>query len=118
MAFKITKEPRFTREVTVREPVDGGYAHHSFQATFRLLDADDLAEHDYTTPDGMAAFLQTILIGADDILDDQDKPVPYSDALRDQLIAFVPSRNAIFDAYIAAVADARMGNSGRQGAPG
>ena len=108
--FKINNRPTFKRKVTVRIPVDDGYDDQSFTAEFQLLDMDDMGGHNTMTPEGMRSFLQTVVIGLEDIVGEDDKPIPYSAKLRDRVIAQVPALNALYDTYAKAVGDARAGN--------
>lgn len=110
MPLKIASKPTFTRSVTARVPSDGGHDDHTFEATFVLLDTDDLDGMETSTLEGMTSFLQTVVVGLGDILDDDDRPMPWSHSLRDQVIAFVPARTALFETYLTAVGEARVGN--------
>ena len=108
--FKIEKNPTFAHEVKVQVPVDGGFETQSFKARFKLLTADALAEYDTSTTAGMNTFLKDVVVDLEDIVDDNNEPVPFSDRLRDQVIGSLPALNALFNTYISACSQARLGN--------
>ena len=104
--LKIARNPEFTHEVHVRVPVDGGYSDQKFKARFRVVPWKDLVaiEND---PEEQA---RRVLIGWEGIVDEDDTPVPYSDAMRDQLLDMMFMRVPILRAYVEAVAGAKRGN--------
>ena len=104
--LKIARNPEFTHEVSVRVPVDGGFAEEKFRARFRMVPWNELCavEND---PEAQA---QMVLIGWEGIVDDDDNPIPYSDAMRDQLLGMLFMRVAILRTYIDAVSGAKRGN--------
>jgi len=109
--FKIEKDPQFTHEVKVMTPVDGGHQADTFKATFRLLPADKVEKHNLVGGgQGTVEFLKEAVIGLDGIMDDEEKPIPFSDALRDKVLAIYGARLALFDTYIRAVTKAAAGN--------
>lgn len=83
--FKVTREPKFTHPVKVCVPVDGGHREETFKATFRVIPIDDFS--DTTTLEGQQELLRKVIFSLDDLIGDDEKPAPYSDELRDQLIA-------------------------------
>lgn len=104
--FKITSEPKFTHTVTAFVPTDGGHEPQSFKATFRVLtdkDAEDISVGD-------VEYLKRIVVGFDDIEGADGQPLPYSDALRDQLLALPYVRVALARTYVEAVSKSKAGN--------
>lgn len=106
--FKVTNDPRFTHEVPIRVPVDGGYVDQSLQVTFRVLPIDQLSSDGST--EGQKEDLRRLIAKLDDLVDDNDKPVTYSDAIRDQLIELPYVRVAMIRAYTQAVTKTKEGN--------
>ncbi len=106
--FKVTTEPKFTHPVTVCVPVDGGHIDQTFKATFRVLDAGQLS--DDSSVDGQMEDLRRVLVSMDDLVDENDQPVSYSEALRDQLIALPFVRIALISTYVRGVTKAKAGN--------
>lgn len=106
--FKITNEPQFTHSVIACVPVDGGFDEQSFKATFRVLDADKLGTDG--SVQGQIEDLRRLIVKLDDLVDEQGQPVPYSDALRDQLIGLPYVRIALVEAYTRGVTKAKSGN--------
>lgn len=108
--FKLEKNPTFTHVVKVQTPVDGGYETQDFKATFKLLAAEEMARFNTTTPVGMANFLREVVTDLTDIVGEDGEVLPYSHALRDQVIGSVPALNALFNTYVTACSKARVGN--------
>lgn len=106
--FKIATEPKFTHTVRVMVPIDGGHAEQTMRVTFRVEDVDKLTG--IQDEGGQRAVLQRVVSHVDDLVDDAEQPVPYSDDLRDKLIGVPFVRIAMFLAYIEAVTKARQGN--------
>jgi len=104
--LKISRNPEFTHEVTVRVPVDGGFSDQKFRARFRMVPWGELCaiEND---PEAQA---RMVLVGWEGIVDDDDTPIPYSDAARDQLLGMLFMRVPILRTYVDAVAGAKRGN--------
>ncbi len=106
--FKVTSEKQFTHTVKVMVPVDGGHVEQSLKATFRVLPVDQI--NDATTLESQKELMQRAIVKLDDLVGDDDQPLPYSDDLRDQLIEVPYLRLALAKAYAAAVLKARAGN--------
>lgn len=99
--FKLKPESQFTHTVKILVPVDGGHVGQDFKATFRMVGIDEISNVD--TLDGEQSLLKKIIVGLDDILGDDGEPVPYSDGLRDQLLALPYVHRPILQTYLAAV---------------
>uniref|UniRef100_A4WS46 Uncharacterized protein n=1 Tax=Cereibacter sphaeroides (strain ATCC 17025 / ATH 2.4.3) TaxID=349102 RepID=A4WS46_CERS5 len=108
--FKIVADPRFTHVVPVLVPVDGGHVEQTFRATFRVLPTTEADRHELTTTAGMDAFLRAIVVGLEDIEDEEGRPLPYSDGLRDRVLDPIYVKLAVLRAYNAALGKARAGN--------
>ncbi len=106
--FKITTEPKFTHTVTVCVPTDGGHVEQSFKATFRVLDAEQLSTD--STVEGQIEDLRRVLVSMNDLVGEDNQPVSYSDALREQLIRLPYVRIALINAYVRGVTKAKQGN--------
>lgn len=106
--FKVTTAPKFTHPVTVFVPTDGGHVEQSFKATFLVEDVEKLS--DIQDEGGQKAVLQRVVTHMDELVGDDDQAVPYSDALRDQLIGLPYVRIALFRTYLDAVTKAKPGN--------
>lgn len=104
--LKIAANPEFTHAVTVRVPVDGGHAEQTFKARFRVVPWSELA----TVENDPAEQARRILVGWEGIVDDEERQIPYSDAMRDQLLDMMFVRVPLLRAYVDAVAGAKRGN--------
>lgn len=106
--FKVTNVPKFTHTVSVMVPTDGGHVEQTFKATFLVEDVEKLSE--IQDEGGQKALLQRVVSHMDDLIGEDDQPLPYSDQLRDQLIGYAYVRVALFNAYLSAVTKAKPGN--------
>lgn len=108
--FKLASDPQFTHTVPVLVPTDGGHREESIRARFRALGLDRIEELLKDNKKGVSAVLQAAIVALEDLVDEANQPVPYSDAVRDQLLNTPYARDALFRAYTAALAKARSGN--------
>lgn len=106
--FKVSSEPKFTHDVTAVVPVDGGHENMTFKVTFRVVPIEQLGSAD--SNETQAESLKKIVVHMDDMVDENDQPLPYSDALRDKLIEMPFFRYAVMQAYLAAVTKTKAGN--------
>ena len=110
MAFKIAKNPQFTHTVPVLVPVDDGHQEQSMKVRYRVRTVDDLNAHDRSTPEGTEAFLRSIIVRFEDVVDEDGVEMPSDEALVDRLLAFPFVRMAVVQGYFDAVNKARTGN--------
>lgn len=106
--FQLCTDPRFTIPVTVMVPIDGGHRPDTFKATFRVGEANTLGR--FAELDGQDEELRKVFVGCDEVLDEADQPLPFSDALRDRMIATPYVRAGLVQAYLAAIVKVRVGN--------
>ena len=93
--FKITKNHTFTHTVTVQTPVDGDdHREDTFKARFKMLPSNEA---------------ETVL-DTQDVVGEDEKLVPHSPELLEQLIGVYAVRMALVNTYFAAVTKARLGN--------
>lgn len=107
--LKVNREPTFTHEVSVMTPVDGGHVEEKLKVTYRVLPTERAAKFQ-DDEEGNREFLKAILVKLDDLVDDKNEPVPYSEELRDRLLGMPHIRRALQAAYFAAVSKAKTGN--------
>lgn len=105
--FKLVTRPEFTHPVTVMVPIDGGHREESFTVRFRLTE-DENARID--TFDATIIWLRDIIVSIGDLVDEAGTAIPYSDEVRDRVLALPYARIALTRAYFAAVGKARVGN--------
>jgi hypothetical protein len=106
--FKVTADPTFTHKVRVMVPVDGGHTEQTFNATFGVMDVEELEK--LQDEEGQVAVLKKVIRTMSDLVGDDDQPLPYSDALRDKLIGVPYVRIAMFQTYLKAITKAKAGN--------
>lgn len=108
--FKIIENPTFTHTVRVMVPIDGGHREETLKATYKVLTTDEVNGYDLSDSASSRDFLRTALVKLDDIADADGKPIPYSDEVRDQVLALPYARIALGRGYFEAVSKARTGN--------
>lgn len=106
--FKVSADPKFTHPVTVFVPSDGGHVAQTFPVTFRVVPEDEMGTADGT--EGQKETLRRLVVHMGDLVDDDDQPVVYSDAIREQLINLAYVRMALMKTYIEAVTKIKAGN--------
>tara|TARA_R110000868_G_scaffold230335_8_gene483497 strand:+ start:53 stop:385 length:333 start_codon:yes stop_codon:yes gene_type:complete len=109
--FVVKSNPTFTHTVKVKVPVDGGFSEQSFRATFNVVPVEEAAKFDLSDGAESKAFLVRAIASMDDLVGPDGKTkVEYSDALRDELLAWNYVRKALATAYFDAISGARAGN--------
>jgi len=106
--FKVSSEPEFTRRVTVFVPSDGGHIPQTFSVTFRVLDDEQLGGTDGV--EAQKDSLRKVIVKMDELIDDNDEAIPYSDGIRDQLLGLSYVRLALLKTYVSAVTKMKSGN--------
>lgn len=109
MPFDIDLKPSFTTAVTALVPSGASHLEQTFSATFQALDLDAAGAFDLSTAAGTTAFLETVLLSADELVDG-GRPVSYSPELRRRLLALPWARQALIEAYSRGVRKAAQGN--------
>ena len=103
--FTVDPDPKFTHDVKVRVPADGGFVDQTFKATFRVIPTDEMAGFDLTDRDSSTNFLRRAIVSMDGLVGADGKTaIPYSDVLRDQLLSVPYVRTALGITYFDAVA--------------
>jgi len=106
--FKVTEDRRFTHDVKVMVPTDGGHSEESFKAEFRVVDIDNLG--DTASLEGQQETLRRVVVSMSELVDDEKNEMPYSDELRDRLIRVPYVRSALLQTYLRAITKTRAGN--------
>lgn len=108
--MQITKVARFTHDVKILIPIDGGHREDNLKVTYNYLGLDETKAFDLSTPEGTTAYLKAIIHSFDDLTDDKNKPVGYTAALRDQLLNAQYVRQPVMGHYLDAVRKVKPGN--------
>lgn len=108
--FNIAIRPEFTRTVKVQTPEGEGVREDDFRATFRWVPSDELEEFDNRTTEGIKDLLRAVIVRCDDLLGEGDKPVAWSDSVREQLLGWSNSRLALLLAYNTGWVEEKRGN--------
>lgn len=108
--FKIVQNRTFTHDVPVMVPINGGHQEDTLKTTFNYVDADRLAAFDLATGEGTDQFLEAVINCFHDCVDEAGNQLPYSDALRKQLLGMHNVRGALTRHYVNAVRKTKEGN--------
>lgn len=108
--FNIVQTPEFTRTVDIQMPEGEGVRTEQFRATFRWLPSDTLQEFDNRSTDGIKDMLRAIIVRCDELLGDDDRPLEWSDTVRETLLGWSNARAALLLAYNAAWVEEKRGN--------
>ncbi|MCF1744619.1 hypothetical protein [Paradevosia shaoguanensis] len=96
--FNVEETPTFIETVTVVSPDGEGTKTQTFRATFRLIPLSD------RPMDGNAAwveFLREVIVTFDDLVGNGERPIPYSEKIRDWAIQRPDVHRALVNAFFA-----------------
>jgi hypothetical protein len=108
--MKISDVPRFTHDVTILTPADGGHTEENLKVTFNYLGVDEVDRFDLKTKKGTADFLRSVVHRLDGLTTEDGKPVDYSVELRDRLFNLQHVLQGISAHYFDAVSKVKAGN--------
>jgi len=108
--FNIDARPTFTVPVEVLGPTDDAPDGQSITVTFRAYPESELEGFAAFTREGQSGLLRKVVVNVDGVIDDDNKPVPFSDALMDKLLDWGGARVKIIQAYSKGLLTAKMGN--------
>ena len=115
MAFVISKPATFFWPVKVELAVDNGkYEKQSFDAEFKRLPQSKIEEivgkirSEEITSDVLLA--RDLIVGWRGVLDDQGNEVPFSEAMKDQLLDVPTVASSIVSAFFEATTKAKLKN--------
>jgi len=108
--YKVVKTLEFTHTVPVMVPTDGGHTEQQLKVRYRIVPGTDNDGLDLSESDGMLTFLKKVIVSIEDLVDEQDHPIPYNNKVRDQLLEFPFIRVALSRGWVAAVTKAKAGN--------
>ncbi|MEQ9281218.1 MAG: hypothetical protein RLO16_01480 [Marinovum algicola] len=105
--FNVTARPTFTRTVTIQTPEGDGFREDSLKATFKVTPS---AEFNLHRLEDQKAFLREAVTNLDEVVGEDDAPIPFSAELLDQLLGLDNVRLAMMSTYSAAVSKFKLGN--------
>lgn len=103
---------KFTREITVRVPTDGGFENQTMMVTYQTLPTDQVEAMlaTGTGNQGMRDFASAICAHIDDLVDVDGKPLAWNDAVKKQVLALPYAFLPIREGYLVAMDEARAKN--------
>ena len=102
MAFKVVKSLTVKWRVDIEQPTDNNKTEKfDFLATFKILSEEDYKKMAESSKDDRE-FISKFLVGWEDLVDENDKPLEYSKANVLSLASLAFVRSGIFKAYHAA----------------
>lgn len=107
--FTLALRAEFTHPVTVMTPIDGGHREDTFRARFVAISAEEQADLLAAADEG-ETFLRKIVIGLEDIVDPDGKPLPFSTELLTIVLGQRWVRLGLIAAYSRAVTKIKTGN--------
>jgi len=105
--FKMT-QGTFSRKVTVKVPVDGGYDKQDFKVTFKVMSASTARE--LKTGAEIEKWLHEAVIRVDDLVDEKGAELDWNDSVSAQFWELPFVFDPILDAYKNAMIEARTKN--------
>lgn len=110
--MKIIRNPEFKTTVKVLVPTDGGQREQQFTVRFRALTRSEEAGFDAMNASSTDDFLRRIVIGWEDLKDEDGQPFEFSDERLNLLIDLHYIRFAIVQAYTNAISGVRAARRG------
>jgi len=109
MPFKIALSPTYKSKVVVETPNEHGkgFDRSDFIAEFKRVEMDEL-EQLRSLP--QKEVLDRVFVGFGDLLDEEDKPVEYTQATREALLKVPQARVALVEAFWSSIFKAREKN--------
>lgn len=107
--FTLALRAEFTHTVPVMTPVDGTHREDTFRARFAVVSAEEQADLLSANDDG-ETFLRKIVIGIEDVVDAEGKPVAFSPELLTTMLGLRWVRLGLIAAYSRAVTKIKTGN--------
>lgn len=108
--FNVVTTPKFSRTVTVKVPDGDGHSEQTFKAYFKVVKDDELQGLSWFETDHVKDVLRKVLMSADDLVGDDNKPVPFSDDVREGLLSLPYVRVALLKTYTLAQIQDAAGN--------
>ena len=103
MKFKLVTDRVVEWPVVIKVPVNGGATQDQrMTAHFKIVDMDRFRQltFDNDGDDIDRDLLREVLVNwGDDVCDEDDKPLPFSHELREQLISSIAATSALVKAY-------------------
>lgn len=108
--FRMVRDRVFTTTVKVFVPSLDGHDEESLRVAFRAMPAERHAQAEPGSEDSVREFLRDALVSVEDVVDEAGKALPYTAALRDELLELPFVVVALYGAYCRALAGLRVGN--------
>lgn len=105
--FTIVKNPTFKTTATIQVPTDDGIVAQTLTVRFRIGQDEDDVGDGFGLP-----FLRSVILSLDDLVDETGAQVPYSEAVRDELLSRAFVRTGILRAYFDALSGAKAAQRG------
>ena len=101
--FKLQKAPTFTTTATLNVPTDEGQVEQTIGVRFKVMpkEAGELETDE---------FLRRAILRVDDVVDEDNEPLPFGPELLEQLLATPFAVIGLIKAYWQALSGARSGN--------
>lgn len=108
MSFRVALKPSYTVPVTVQTPKDnGGFDESKFKARFKNVSLDELRE--LKEMEQRDVMLQ-VLVGFEDLLDDQDLPLEYNSDNLGVLLAIPQALLGLSEAFWGSIYKGKVKN--------
>lgn len=109
--FKITTAHTFTHTVKVQTPIDDDeFRTDTFKARFKMLPSDEAEAFDLSTLEGSKDFVRAVVLSTEDVIGENEKLIPHTPELLEQLISIYVVRMELVNTYFRAVTKAQLGN--------
>jgi hypothetical protein len=108
--FKISSKPTFTHDVEIQVPVDGGHSTERLKTRYRVVEFSKLETLDLGNVKDQDKYLDLIVDGFEELVDDDEKPVKNPAAHTKKLLGLLFVRGPVMRQYMEAMAGAKVKN--------
>jgi small nuclear ribonucleoprotein (snRNP)-like protein len=108
--FKITSNPTFAHDVDIQVPVDDGFSDQKLRVRYRVVDLDDLENLKLDDIKDQKKYLELIVDGFENLVDEDDKPIQNPHTLTKKILGRIYVRGPVMRAYMEAMAGAKVKN--------
>lgn len=114
--FEVIEDPQFVEDVRVDVPDGTGWRKDVLRTRFRAIPVSEMEELEKAG--GATAVLDRVVVGFEDLVDKDKKPLDGTGEWRTRLLEYAFVRTALVRSYYVAQAGLRSGNSDPSAVPG
>lgn len=108
--FKVNQEPEFVRDAKIHTPHEDGFREDLLKTRFRAIPVSEADGYDLSTGAGTIEFLKRVVVGFENLIGEDDKPMACTEALIDALLDEAYIRVGLVGTYFKGMHKSASGN--------